>query len=418
LDADVPHVWSPIDTGTSPDHQPDWSPPEPEDLVIPPPAKLVRQSNQYVDDAAAEESDVDECEDVQEVEVAADNDDESDVLSLKDLVFDKSVPEPKKGSRRFFCTLNNWDEEEYRLIFDFLEERSEYAIIGKELAPTTGTPHLHIYLRVKNAMTFNVLRKKPGFARCDIRRCKGTEPQNRTYVAKDGDFVEIHPENAQKQGLRRDLEQAAQLLLTKGRVGLAELVQSDPKLFVQHHNGFRALLDFQDAKRMLKQNPNCVWFYGRSGHGKSHACWEAAAAEAESRGVEVADVSCASLTWCDGYKGEKICIFNDLRETNGKGTKIPMNFWTSIVDKWPCRVEVKGSSINMQADSFYITSVLHPSQFYAGDAREPNEQFLRRITRVIKCEKRVVDGVDVYTKTEMGNGLTPQPQSDIGFVMP
>ena len=391
---------------------------------------LTRSPSEYVRTQAAEEESTTEEEDDDEQDDKTIDDSESHIElgesehpeevdeALASLVHPATDLEPKRGSRRFFCTLNNWDESEYQQIRGWLEEKSEYAVIGKEIGPECGTPHLHIYMRLKNAITFKNLAKKPGFARCNIARCKGTEAENDKYVKKDGDYLVIHPENFQSQGQRRDLEEASQLLLTKGRAGLDELVRSDPKLFVQHHNGFRALLDFQDHKRFLSQNPTCVWFYGRSGSGKSHQCFEAVMKESSDRSVDFADISCAGLKWCDGYKGEKICIFNDLREVNSNGVKIPMNFWTSVIDKWPCRVEVKGSSLNMQADSFYITSVLHPSQFYAGDAREPNEQFLRRITKVIKCVKNAVDGVEIFTQIDMGNGLTPQPQSDIGFNIP
>ncbi len=52
-----------------------------------------------------------------------------------------------KESRRYIFTLNNYTEEDVKIL---MEEKVffSYLLFGKEIAPTTGTPHLQGYFEL------------------------------------------------------------------------------------------------------------------------------------------------------------------------------------------------------------------------------------------------------------------------------
>lgn len=58
---------------------------------------------------------------------------------------------------RWTFTLNNWTEEDYALLAEFASE-TRYAIIGKEIAPGTGTPHLQGFFRLRQRMSMQAIK--------------------------------------------------------------------------------------------------------------------------------------------------------------------------------------------------------------------------------------------------------------------
>jgi len=70
--------------------------------------------------------------------------------------------------RRFLFTCNNFktDDDNFPVLFGLTrcEPRIKYFVAGRELAPTTGTPHLQGYFEVANPMSIAQLQKWPCFA--------------------------------------------------------------------------------------------------------------------------------------------------------------------------------------------------------------------------------------------------------------
>lgn len=60
-----------------------------------------------------------------------------------------------------------------------------YWAMGDHIAPTTGTPHIHLYLRFRNSTTFSRVKGllPPG---THIEAAKGNSSQNVTYITKSG----------------------------------------------------------------------------------------------------------------------------------------------------------------------------------------------------------------------------------------
>lgn len=87
--------------------------------------------------------------------------------------------------RRWVFTLNNWNEEEYESIKEWLHNNTVGFVVGKEVGEN-GTPHLQGYFECKDGKTFNVIKKMN--ERAHFEKAKGNREQNIKYCTKDKDF--------------------------------------------------------------------------------------------------------------------------------------------------------------------------------------------------------------------------------------
>lgn len=96
---------------------------------------------------------------------------------------------PRFRSRKFFITYNNYTESHYLNLLNYCKSKDvvRYCIC-KEFAPTTGTPHLHIFLEYKNQKYVTEICKKcPELAFCtDYQAAKGTLEDQVRYCSKEG----------------------------------------------------------------------------------------------------------------------------------------------------------------------------------------------------------------------------------------
>lgn len=91
-------------------------------------------------------------------------------------------------NRKFVFTISNYDEDNVNYLKDLpnIQEKVIVLAFGKEVAPTTGTPHLQGYIRVKDPMRFTgvqaLLVNNGKVAWTDVARA--TEQSNILYTQK------------------------------------------------------------------------------------------------------------------------------------------------------------------------------------------------------------------------------------------
>lgn len=104
----------------------------------------------------------------------------------------KNSPSPKKQispAIRWCFTLNNWSEEEHSSIVLIIQSACRCGMVAKEIAPTTGTPHLQGYIEfIKKARPISVFKNK----RIQFKKCKGTKDENVVYCSKEDKNPFIH----------------------------------------------------------------------------------------------------------------------------------------------------------------------------------------------------------------------------------
>jgi hypothetical protein len=109
----------------------------------------------------------------------------------------------------------------------------------------------------------------------------------------------------------------------------------------------------------------CSVFWGRTETGKSRRAWAEAGDDAYSK--------CPRTKWWDGYGNHRHVIIDEFRGT------IDISHLLRWLDRYPVRVEVKGGSVPLSAEHFWITSNLNPRLWYPELDSETLEALLRRL---------------------------------------
>jgi len=111
-----------------------------------------------------------------------------------------------------------------------------------------------------------------------------------------------------------------------------------------------------------------VCYWGTTGMGKSRRAWEEAGLNAYPKDPR-------SKFW-DGYRGQEHVVFDEFRGG------IDISHVLRWFDRYPVIVEVKGSSTVLKAKKIWITSNLHPNDWYPELDQETKSALIRRLTIV------------------------------------
>ncbi|AXQ66454.1 MAG: putative viral replication protein [Tantalovirus resnatis] len=150
-----------------------------------------------------------------------------------------SVMSPPQ-SRRWVFTFNNPSSDDKSRVADFLNDADVcvYAVVGREFAPTTGTPHLQGFAIFGQNRTRPWVLSRLG--PCHVEPALGTSKQASTYCKKEKDFDEygVFPD---QPGKRTDLDLMLQwlddfILDNKRAPSDREIAASQPKAMLRYKN--------------------------------------------------------------------------------------------------------------------------------------------------------------------------------------
>lgn len=263
-------------------------------------------------------------------------------------------------------TINNYEESHITTLESpkFLSIVT-YMVYGREVAPTTGTPHIQGYVRFKNQKKLSELVKK--LPKTNFLPAKGSPEQNFIYCSKENAYKEFGT-RPKGTGKRTDLDKARQLHLDNVPLyeGLLQMSSMQGVRYFQTLNGAK-------PNTALIEDKKVYWFYGTTGTGKS---WTARQLAEAQFGPGKYWISTGHLKFWNGYNGEECVILDDFR-----ADFCPYSLLLRYLDIYPSRVEVKGAHVNLLAKVIYITCPFHPEQCFATVA-ENKKQLLRRITEI------------------------------------
>lgn len=259
-------------------------------------------------------------------------------------------------------TINNWTVEDKQKL-DLLE--CGYVLYGEEVAPTTGTPHLQCYVEFTGKKTWNVVRALLPERSADIAIRRGTQKQAIEYCKKEGKFTERGEKK--NQGSRGDLD-GIRVLALEG--GMREVTRHGNCQQIAVATKF---LTYNEEPRDWK--PYVVWIWGPTGVGKSRMAREILNSDdiyTKSDGTK----------WFDGYDNHENVIFDDFRED-----WFTFTYMLSLLDRYECRVEIKGGLRQFKPKVIVITSPCKPEYAFQ-NCYEDRTQLLRRIDEVIELVAR------------------------------
>lgn len=227
----------------------------------------------------------------------------------------------------------------------------------------SGTPHYQGFIQIKNKMRLKTMRAK--FNNASIWVAAAMSPsQARKYCLHLGEFSEkelVHDDaiwehgkwDEPAQGKRTDLASVTDMIV-KGST-IREVALADPSTFVKFHSGLAKLEAIMKLKTRTTMTQLYI-YWGKAGTGKSHRAREEALEYLSLNGIDeepyymVAPAKKTEKTWFHGYEGEACVIIDDFYGTIG------IDQMKNLIDKYPCKVEVKNGHKQWLAQRVWITS--------------------------------------------------------------
>lgn len=194
-------------------------------------------------------------------------------------------------------------------------------------------------------------------AHCELTRSQLAEE----YVWKEETRVPGSQFELGRKPFRRNVAEDWDRIWEDAKSG--SILDIPANIRIQHYRTLRTIAaDFSSPAAMERQ---VYVFCGRTGTGKSRRAWEEATLAAYPKDPR-------SKFW-DGYRDQKHVVIDEFRGG------IDISHILRWLDRYPVLVEIKGSSTALVAEKIWITSNLHPEQWYPDLDPETTQALLRRL---------------------------------------
>lgn len=256
-----------------------------------------------------------------------------------------------------------------------------YMVYQKEICPDTGLEHWQGYVELTRGVRMDDIKKLLADTAAHVEPRKGTQEQAREYCMKTdsavaGTMVE-HGVFEKEPGKRNDLVDYAKEVQSGKRDW--ELALSHPSTFMRFSKHTRELR--AAVKPQLREPPKVHIRYGPTGTGKTRYIYD-------NHPIEDIFHMEAGYKWFDAYEGQSIVLFDEYM------CNFTMSMLLQLLDRYPMRVPVKGSFVNWNPTTIYITSNFAPEQWYPNCSPASHAALKRRITSVTQIGLTTVEDVD------------------------
>ena len=277
--------------------------------------------------------------------------------------------------RQWNGVFNNYTAEAVESFRQWCLKNTTFSSAGYEIAPTTGTPHLQSFHQMRGTPKFKAFKKLfPAISVHPVKKDNGCT----AYTAKEdniafttGTYIDKTP------GRRTDLEHVAKKIKTGAT--MKEIADENPIAVMQYGQGIQRLLSIYEKPRDRNIPKIVVCLYGPTEVHKTRRIFD----KVEGLGQElyVWDTDVSTQWWC-GYAGHKYVLMDEFRG------QLPRGRLLRLLDRYPTRVQYKGGSTQFVADYIYITSPIHPEEWYQDLGEDKKEQFLRRFYMIEKITSK------------------------------
>lgn len=246
---------------------------------------------------------------------------------------------PSEQSKNFCFTINNYDQQTFEHLEDLVDEECqhvEYIIAGREVAPTTGTPHLQGFIRFKKNKT--LLSAIGTIENAHVEICRGGAKKAIAYCKKEdkNPFEVGTPPKTQGQGQKDRWKKA------RDNAKRGNFEEIDDELYLKYINNMKAIhAEAQEMPEKLDHLTH-LWIYGKTGTGKSHVVHETY----PERYIKNLN------KWWDGYTGQDVVHIDEIDPTH-TNMVAHLKKWA---DLYPFNAEIKGSSKMIRPKKIIVTS--------------------------------------------------------------
>lgn len=262
------------------------------------------------------------------------------------------------SKRSWVFTINNYSEETIQVIKALPCLR---IICGKEVAPSTGTPHLQGAIVFPKPMRLNAVKTALG-GTAHLEPMKGRW-SDQSYCAKEGNLVRM--EDHSQQGDRTDLVGFREAIKRKAPDN--ELIENHLEVLAKYPRlEGRLKMHYLKASTREFRKVEVIVHWGEGGTGKTRAPYEEGAFMFDDY----------EDGWWDGYDGESVILLDDFYGG------IKWSFFLRLLDGYQCRLKIKYGHTYAQWSKVYITSNKHPNDWYR-DHDLSEIPFKRRIHKIV-----------------------------------
>ena len=271
-------------------------------------------------------------------------------------LMEAKVAKNTKGAKAFLLTCN--EESHFADVIAYVRSLSpNYMVASKEIAPTTGHVHMHLYAQFVNTRRLSL--KKLCGSRADA--CRGSCQQNMAYVKKDGDIIVEEGTPRFKGGATiKDVKAMSKEQRAELPVQMYNIVQK------VNEDEAKDISPMDYYKKV-----DVFYVYGDSGAGKTKWCIDNMV---ENKVATFNEVKYDGSFWHGVKENGKVALYDDWRDSHMK----PAEF-INFIDYNRHVMNVKGGSVRNGYERIYITSVQSPDEIYKSVNGEPRKQWERRM---------------------------------------
>lgn len=234
--------------------------------------------------------------------------------------------------RNFRFTHNNWIDTELE---DTVE--CQYIVYGKEIAPTTGTPHLQGFIRFLCDKSLKAARDAlPG---CDVR-VSDFPSECIAYCKKDGNFTERG--KAPKTNKEKGEGEKARYKRARELAEAGNFDEIDADIYIRHLGNLKKIRAEKQVQPAQLTELSNEWLHGPPGSGKSSRAFS-----------ENPDAYLKGLNkWWDGYADQPAVIVDDMDPFH-KSLAQEFKVWAHHM---PFPAETKGGTLCIRPKKIIVTS--------------------------------------------------------------
>lgn len=270
--------------------------------------------------------------------------------------------QPNQSGRYWVGTWNNYPEN-YMDYFNRLEGL-QYLLIGKETAPTTGTPHLQWFLKFKNFQRASYIQNRLIQDNGEwswFRLAIGNEQQCIDYCKKTGNYEEHGQCRIGKTagGRATGEENKRKWDDAKALARENKIDEISSQIYISHYNNLKRIAADSMAKPedLPEGGIYATWIYGNSRTGKSRYV----------RNLHPRNnlyTKTANTKWWCGYKNEDYVLMDDLDRKHDYMI-FNLKIW---LDPYCFQAEFKNGNRTIRPQHIYITSNVHPREIWTDPA--------------------------------------------------
>lgn len=229
-----------------------------------------------------------------------------------------------------------------------------------------GFRHWQVFVQCSHATTLRTVKGMfGGRAHVELTRSKAAEKYVWKEESRVGDQFEYG-----KQPFKRNSKVDWEKIVNLAKAGDIDSPEIPRDIYLRYYGTLKAIQkDYSKPKAMERIG----WVYfGATRTGKSRTAYNDAGENCYFKNP--------NTKFWDGYRGEEHIVIDEFRG------RIDVSYLLAWLDRYPVRVEIKGSAVSLNAKKIWITSNLHPKEWYP---ELDNETYLALMERfkVIEFKK-------------------------------